>query len=162
MADRLAVMSDGEIVQYGSPYEVYEFPNSRFVAGFLGTTNLFTGTIVVDAADHVRIESDALRRPLHVDHGVSEALGMQVHVSIRPEHVQVLRAAPAGEVNWAQGVVSHVAWMGSTTQYQVRLESGYSLLASMPSRSLAHAQAPCLDDAVFVSWSQDCPTVLAS
>src|SRR5690606_202951 len=57
MADRLAVMSEGQIVQCGSPQEVYTFPNSRFVAGFIGSTNLFTGTIVVDEADHVLIES---------------------------------------------------------------------------------------------------------
>src|SRR5690606_9968767 len=95
MADRLAVMSDGQIIQCGTPQEVYTFPNSRFVAGFIGSTNLFTGTIVVDEADHVLIESDELARPLYVSHGVSEPLGMEVHVSIRPEHIHILREQPA-------------------------------------------------------------------
>lgn len=162
MADRLAVMSEGRIVQCGSPYEVYEFPNSRFVASFIGTTNLFTGTIVVDEADHVQIESEELSRPLHVSHGVSEPLGMEVHVSIRPEHVRVQREQPTAPNNWAHGVVSHVAWMGSYASYQVRLDSGFVVLASVPSTALAHADAPGIDDEVYVTWSHDCATVLAS
>src|SRR3546814_596035 len=92
MADRLAVMSEGQIVQCGTPQDVYTFPNSRFVAGFIGSTNLFTGTIVVDEADHVLIESADLARPLYVNHGVNEPLGMEVHVSIRPEHIKIGRA----------------------------------------------------------------------
>ena len=48
MAHRLAVMTEGQIVQMGTPQEVYAFPRSRFVAGFIGSTNLFTGTIVID------------------------------------------------------------------------------------------------------------------
>lgn len=162
MADRLAIMSEGQIVQCGTPYDVYEFPNSRFVASFIGSTNLFTGTIVVDEADSVEIESEELSRRLHLNHGVSEPLGMAVHVSIRPEHIQVGRVQPAGENNWAHGVVSHVAWMGSHASYQVRLDSGFVVTASVPSISLVHADAPALDDEVYVQWSSDCATVLAS
>lgn len=162
MADRLAVMSEGQIVQYGTPHDVYEFPSSRFVASFIGSTNLFTGTIVVDEADHVQIESDELSRPLFVNHGISEPLGMEVHVSIRPEHIRVLRDAPGQDYNWAHGVVSHVAWMGSYASYQVRLDSGFVVTASVPSMMLAHADAPELDDEVYVSWAHDCAAVLAS
>lgn len=162
MADRLAVMSEGQIVQYGTPHDVYEFPNSRFVASFIGSTNLFTGTIVVDEADHVQIESDDLSRPLFVNHGISEPLGMEVHVSIRPEHIRVQRDAPEQDYNWAHGMVSHVAWMGSYASYQIRLDSGLVVVASVPSMMLAHADAPELDDEVFVSWAHDCATVLAS
>ena len=82
MAHRLAVMTEGQIVQCGTPQDVYAFPNSRFVASFIGSTNMFTGTIVVDEPDHVAIESPELSRPLYVSHGVSEPLGMDVHVSI--------------------------------------------------------------------------------
>jgi len=162
MADRLAVMTEGQIVQCGMPQEVYAFPNSRFVAGFIGSTNLFTGTIVVDEPDHVLIESDELARPLYVNHGVSEPLGMQVHVSIRPEQIRVARAQPEAESNWSRGVVSHVAWMGSHARYQLRLDSGAMVEAAVPSLVLAHADAPGLDDEVFISWSSDSATVLAS
>ncbi|WP_353152548.1 polyamine ABC transporter ATP-binding protein [Pollutimonas bauzanensis] len=162
MAHRLAVMSEGQIIQSGTPHDVYAFPNSRFVAGFIGSTNLFTGTIVVDESDHVLIESGELTRPLYVDHGISEPLGMEVHVSVRPEHIRVLRAQPESESNWGHGMVSHVAWMGSYARYQIRLDSGAVIEATVPSQVLAQADAPGLDDEVFASWSSDSATVLTS
>jgi putrescine transport system ATP-binding protein len=162
IANRLAVMTDGQIVQCGTPQDVYEFPKSRFVAGFIGTTNLFTGTIVVDEPDHVAIESEELSRPLYVSHGVSEPLGMQVHVSIRPERVVVSREQPHAENNWAHGMVSHMAWMGSYALYQIRLDSGLVLEASVPRRVLAQSDAPAVAEEVFVSWDADSATVLAS
>jgi putrescine transport system ATP-binding protein len=162
MAHRLAVMTEGQIVQCGAPQEVYAFPNSRFVAGFIGKTNLFTGTIVVDEPDHVAIESDALARPLYVNHGVSEPLGMEVHVSIRPECLVVSRRQPVAENNWSHGMVTHMAWMGSYALYQIRLDAGMLVEASVPSMMLAQAEAPGLDDEVFVSWDADSATVLAS
>jgi putrescine transport system ATP-binding protein len=162
MAHRLAVMTEGQIVQCGAPQDVYTFPNSRFVAGFIGKTNLFTGTIVVDEPDHVAIESDALARPLYVSHGVSEPLGMEVHVSIRPERLVVSRRQPVAENNWSHGMVTHMAWMGSYALYQIRLDAGMLVEASVPSMMLAQAEAPGLDDEVFVSWDADSATVLAS
>src|SRR5690625_479846 len=77
MADRLAIMTEGQIVQCGTPQEVYRFPNSRFVAKFIGSANVFAATIVVDEADHVVFEVPDLPSPLYVDHGVSEPLGKQ-------------------------------------------------------------------------------------
>lgn len=162
MADRLAVMTEGQIVQCGTPHDVYAFPASSFVAGFIGSTNLFTGTIVVDEPDHVLIESNALSRPLYVNHGISEPLGMEVFVSIRPEHVRVLREQPGSESNWGHGMVSHVAWMGAYAQYQIRLDSGQIIEASVPSQMLAQADAPGIDDEVYAAWSSDSATVLAS
>ena len=162
MAHRLAVMSEGQIVQLGTPQEVYDFPNSRFVASFIGSTNLFTGTIVVDESDHVHIESDELSRPFYVGHGVSEPLGMQVFVSVRPEHVRIGRTQPEGDFNWGHGVVSHVAWMGSMARYQIRLDAGALVEATVPSLLLAQADAPGLDDEVYVSWADDSAMVLPS
>lgn len=162
MAHRLAVMSEGQIVQCGTPHDVYAFPNSRFVAGFIGSTNLFTGTIVVDEPDHVLIESDELSRPLYVNHGISEPLGMEVHVSVRPEHIQVTRQQPDADANWGHGMVSHLAWMGSYARYQIRLDAGQVIEATMPSLALAQADAPGIDDEVFVTWSNDSAIVLPS
>lgn len=162
MAHRLAVMTDGQIIQCGTPHDVYAFPNSRFVAGFIGSTNLFTGTIVVDEPDHVSIECDELSRPLYVSHGISEPLGMEVYVSIRPERIQVLREQPGEDSNWAHGVVSHLAWMGSYALYQIRLDSGKQIEASVPSLALAQSDAPGIDDEVYVSWDDDSATVLAT
>ncbi|WP_144639099.1 ABC transporter ATP-binding protein [Bordetella genomosp. 13] len=162
MATRLAVMTEGQIVQSGTPQDVYNFPGSRFVAGFIGSTNLFTGTIVVDEADHVAIECEDLARPLYVNHGVSEPLGMEVHVSLRPERMMVSRELPQGDYNWARGVVGHVAWMGGQTRYQIRLDSGKSIEALVPGMMLSRMDAPGVDEEIFVSWDAASPTVLAS
>ncbi len=162
MANRIAVMTEGQIVQTGSPQEVYMFPNSRFVAGFIGSTNIFTGTIVVDEPDHIVIESDELMRPLFVNHGVSEPLGMEVFVSIRPEQIRVLIDQPDDETNIGHGIVTHVAWMGSYTLYQIRLDSGKVIEASVPGIELAQENAPGIDDEVFVTWGPDSATVLPS
>ncbi|CAM4061006.1 ABC transporter ATP-binding protein [Kerstersia similis] len=162
MADRLAVMTDGEIVQCGTPQDVYAFPNSRFVASFIGSTNIFTGTIVVDEPDHVAIDCEELGRQLYVNHGISEPLGMEVYVSLRPESVLVRREQPAGEVNWARGVVSHMAWLGSYALYQIRLDSGKVVEASVPGLMLAREDAPGIDDEVYITWDADSGVVLAS
>lgn len=162
MASRIAVMTEGQIVQTGTPQEVYMFPNSRFVAGFIGSTNIFTGTIVVDEPDHIVIESDELMRPMYVNHGVSEPLGMEVFVSIRPEQIRVLIEQPDDETNIGHGMVTHVAWMGSYTLYQIRLDSGKIIEASVPGIELAQENAPGIDDEVFVTWGPDSATVLPS
>lgn len=162
MARRLAVMTEGQIVQCGTPQDVYNFPNSRFVAGFIGTTNLFEGSIVIDEPDHVAIESADLSRRLYVSHGVSEPLGMEVAVSIRPERVVVAREHPAGDFNWSRGIVSHMAWMGSYALYQVRLDSGKMVEASVPSLTLARMDAPGIGEEAYVSWDADSATVLAA
>jgi len=162
MANRLAVMTDGQIVQCGTPHDVYTFPNSQFVASFIGSTNIFTGQIVVDEPDHVLIESDELMRPMYVNHGVSEPLGMEVYVSIRPEQIRVLREQPEDETNVGHGMVTHLAWMGSYALYQIRLDSGKVIEASVPSIKLAQEDAPGVDDEVYITWGPDSGTVLPS
>lgn len=162
MANRLAVMTDGQIVQCGTPHDVYTFPNSQFVASFIGSTNIFTGEIVVDEPDHVLIESDELMRPMYVNHGVSEPLGMEVYVSIRPEQIRVLRDQPEDETNVGHGMVTHLAWMGSYALYQIRLDSGKVIEASVPSIKLTQEDAPGVDDEVYITWGPDSGTVLPS
>lgn len=162
MANRVAVMTEGQIRQIGTPQEVYAYPNSRFVAGFIGSTNLFEGVISVDQPDHIMIESEDMPRAFYVDHGVSEPLGMAVSVSLRPEQIRVARVAPAQDHNWAHGMVSHLAWMGSYGLYQIRLDSGKTIEASVPSQILAAAEPPGIDDEVYVSWAHDSVTVLSS
>jgi putrescine transport system ATP-binding protein len=162
MAHRLAVMTEGQIQQIGSPQEVYSFPNCRFVAGFIGTTNLFDGVISVDEADHVMIDSEELARPFLVDHGISEPLGMAVSVSLRPEEIRVSRHAPEQQHNFARGMVSHMAWMGSYALYQIRLDSGKVIEASMPRQLLVQQDPPGVDDEVYVSWGSGSLTVLSS
>ncbi len=137
MANRIAVMSEGKIVQIGAPDEVYEYPNSRFSAEFIGSTNLFEGKVVEDEPDHVFIESPDLPCRMYVSHGITGPLGMPVTVSVRPERIALTRKPPEGAFNWAQGVVANIAYMGGYSLYHVRLDSGKTVIANATSLALS-------------------------
>jgi putrescine transport system ATP-binding protein len=160
MANRLAVMSEGKIIQIGTPHEVYEFPNCRFTAEFIGSTNLFNGKVVEDEADHVFIDGPDLKTKLYVSHGITGPLGMEVSVSVRPERINVTRAKPEQPYNWAQGTVSNLAYMGSYTLFHVTLENGKVVIANVPSLALMREDAPSYGDEVFVSWAETSSVVL--
>ena len=95
LASRIGVMNRGEIVQIGTPTEIYEFPQTKFVADFIGSVNMFQGRLVEDLPDHVRIQSDELGATVYVDHGISSAPGATVWAAIRPEKINLLRTPPA-------------------------------------------------------------------
>ncbi|MGS0728801.1 ABC transporter ATP-binding protein, partial [Shewanella sp. 0m-11] len=104
MAGRISIMNDGWIAQTGSPTDIYESPNSRMVAEFIGSVNLFEGEIVVDKADHVLIKSEGLSQKLFIDHGVSTSVeDKTVWVAVRPEKTRITREQPEGEHNWSSG-----------------------------------------------------------
>nr|WP_133678719.1 polyamine ABC transporter ATP-binding protein [Paludibacterium purpuratum] len=162
MATRLAVMSDGEVIQVGTPNQVYEYPNCRFTAEFIGSTNLLDGVVVEDEPDHVFVECPGLDQRLHINHGITGPLGMEVSVSIRPERVRVTREKPEQKYNYAHGVVKDLAYMGSYTLYHVQLANGKIFLANLSSLVLASDDAPSYDDEVYVSWGASSQVVLTS
>src|SRR5579864_5153995 len=71
LATRIGVMDHGEIVQAGTPMEIYEFPNSKFVADFVGSVNMFEGKLILDEPDRVRVASPELGATIYVSHGIS-------------------------------------------------------------------------------------------
>ena len=162
MANRLAVMSEGQIVQIGSPNEVYEYPNSRFSAEFIGSTNLFDGVTVEDEPDHVYIESPELPSRLYVSHGISGPLGMPVTVSVRPERIALTRKPPEGAFNWARGRISNVAYMGGYSLYHVKLDGGKTVIANVSSLAISELDTPALGDEIYVRWSATAGVVLTS
>ena len=162
MATRLAVMSEGEIVQLGTPHQVYEFPNCRFSAEFIGSTNLFDGTVVEDEPDHVFIETADLPTRLYVSHGITGPLGMPVTISVRPERIALTRKPPEGTYNWGKGVVSNIAYMGGYSLYHVKLDGGKTVIANVSSLALSEIDSPTWGDEVYVRWSASAGVVLTS
>ncbi|AJX30854.1 ABC transporter ATP-binding protein [Burkholderia oklahomensis] len=162
MASRLAVMSEGQIVQIGTPHEVYEYPNCRFSAEFIGSTNLFEGTTVEDEPDHVFIESPDLPCRLYVNHGITGPLGMPVTVSVRPERIALTRKPADGAYNWGHGVVTNVAYMGGYSLYHVKLDSGKIVIANVSSLAIADLDSPGWGDEIYVRWSAAAGVVLTS
>src|SRR5688500_10204432 len=100
LATRIAVMDKGVIRQIGTPTEIYEYPNSRFVAGFIGSINQFEGRVASAADGHVTVDCAGLDPPIEVAHdanGLSQ--GDKVAVAVRPEKIQISRDRPPGEIN---------------------------------------------------------------
>ncbi|MFL9896549.1 polyamine ABC transporter ATP-binding protein [Paraburkholderia fungorum] len=162
MADRLAVMSEGEIIQLGTPHEVYEYPNSRFSAEFIGSTNLFEGRTVEDEPDHVFIETPDLPVHLYVSHGITGPLGMPVTISVRPERIALTRKPPEGAYNWGKGVVTNIAYMGGYSLYHVKLDGGKTVISNVTSLALTEIDSPAWGDEVYVRWSASAGVVLTS
>jgi putrescine transport system ATP-binding protein len=162
MASRLAVMSEGQIVQVGTPHQVYEFPTSRFSAEFIGSTNLFEGRVVEDEPDHIFVETDDLPCRLYVNHGITGPLGMPVTISVRPERVALTRKPPEGAYNWGHGTVENIAYLGGYSLYHIKLDSGKVVIANVSSLALSEIESPDLNDEIYVRWSASAGVVLTA
>jgi len=162
LASRIGVMNHGEIVQVGTPSDIYEYPSSRFVADFIGSVNMFEGRLIEDEPDYVRVASDELGGTFHVGHGVSAAPHAIVWVALRPEKIQVSRDQPEGEGdNRVQGVVSEIAYRGDQSVYLVRLAGGRQVRVTQPNTLRQGAgERIRWDDAVWLSWDSSSPVVV--
>lgn len=159
LASRIGVMNKGQIVQVGTPTEIYEFPNSRFVADFIGSVNMFDGQLVEDEPGHVRIRCPELESTVFVSHGISAAPDAKVSVAIRPEKIEMTRTPPEGAENRARGVVKEIAYMGDMSVYLVRLDSGRMVRVTIPNIE-RHDERIVWDEAVHLSWHASSPVVL--
>jgi putrescine transport system ATP-binding protein len=159
LASRIGVMNKGQIVQVGTPTDIYEFPNSRFVADFIGSVNMFEGKLVEDEPAYVRIGCPELETTVFVSHGISAPPDAQVTVAIRPEKIEMSRTAPAIGENHVTGVVKEIAYMGDLSIYLVRLPSGRLVRVTMPNVE-RHDERIVWDETVHLSWHPSSPVVL--
>ncbi len=156
MANRIGIMSEGALVQVGTPDEIYEHPNCCFSAGFIGETNLFHGRI----SGGRLIGSDfPVPIVLAPPTGVLSAEGGEAWLSLRPEcvHVHPLLTGPEPVVaapgeNLARAEVAEIAYLGGHSIYHLRLPGGRPMIASVPSAHWGDAAPPARGDAVRVSW----------
>ena len=129
MSDRIAVMSEGEIQQVGSAKDIYEKPDNRFVADFIGETNLIDVTVA--GAGTTAGSSFTCRLPggtvIEAEAAGSHSVGETGHVSIRPERIAVTR--PEQGVEGLNGQVEHVVYLGTDTQHLIRLDDGSLITA---------------------------------
>ena len=158
MASRIAVMSEGHFLQVGSPSEIYETPATRFVADFIGNVNLMDGSVTVDEADHVIIDTADCKH--YVGHGITGTQGMAVTVALRPEKIALQREKPADDYNCVSGVVQELSYFGSETVYRIKLASGMVLCASVANTERHRESAFTWGDTVWATWSQQAHVVL--
>jgi putrescine transport system ATP-binding protein len=164
LATRIGVMNQGEIAMIGEPTDIYEFPNSRFVAGFIGSVNMVEGVVTEDEPDHVRIRSNELGADIYVGHGVDCAPEQTLWWAIRPEKMVLSRERPAGKngANVTMGVVEEIAYLGDISVYQVALESGKRIRVSQTNSVRGNPDAITWEEQVYVTWDEDAGSVLTS
>ncbi|MGQ0833388.1 MAG: ABC transporter ATP-binding protein [Gammaproteobacteria bacterium] len=160
LASRIGVMNHGEIVQVGTPTDIYEYPATRFVADFIGSVNMFEGRLIEDEPDHVRIESPELGTTVFVDHGISSPPEATVWVAIRPEKVLIGREAVKEQENAVRGVVKEIAYMGDVSIYLVRIDSGRMVRVTRPNVFRHAEDRISWDETVWLTWHPSSPVVL--
>ncbi|MEO6016305.1 MAG: polyamine ABC transporter ATP-binding protein [Polaromonas sp.] len=160
MASRIAVMSHGRVLQVGTPREIYEHPNCRFVADFIGNVNLFEGELTVDEVD--RCEVTTAYGAVHVGHGISGTPGMAAAVAVRPEKIHISRTRPDGvNVNLFTGKVLEIAYFGSYNTFIVEIGAGERTIKITETNTARHdSSAITWNDQVFFWWDDTAPVVL--
>ena len=156
LADRIAVMRDGEIVQIGRPAEVYEAPIDRYVAGFIGDVNLFEGRM--ESADDGRVR-------LHSSDGVFEADGVATPgdtgwLAIRPEKIAVHAERPPPGGNQLAGRLLDYGYLGDWTTYLVEIAPGRTLRAARANASRTDERPLACDDPVWLTFAASSAVVL--
>jgi putrescine transport system ATP-binding protein len=162
LATRIGVMNQGEIAMIGEPADIYEFPNSRFVASFIGSANMVEGIVTEDEPDHVRIRSAELGCDIYVGHGVDCAPDQILWWAIRPEKMQISREQPTNDydANITKGVVEEIAYLGDISVYQVALDSGKRIRVSQTNSVRGNPDAITWEEPVYVTWGDNAGSVL--
>ncbi|MET4695426.1 putrescine transport system ATP-binding protein [Endozoicomonas sp. NE40] len=162
MADRIGIMDHGWIVQTGSPVDIYESPNSRMTAEFIGSVNLFEGEVTEDEADHAIIRSHLLEAPVRISHGISTAQeNPQVWIAVRPEKTRISTEKPASGNNWSEGIIDDIAYLGTHSVYYVKLPSGKVVQANQANTERRGTRLTW-NEPVYISWDASSPVVLNS
>ena len=154
VADRIAVMDRGRLMQVAKPEEIYERPNSRWVADFIGEVTMIEGRVAAGGA----IVS-ALGQLRAVDTGAAKA-GDTVWLALRPEKISMSAERPASEFNAVVGTVFEIGYRGDMSIYKVRL-ADHSFMKVARANVVARGEAAfAVDDTVWVSWPAEAGAVL--
>jgi spermidine/putrescine transport system ATP-binding protein len=153
VSDRVAVMNDGAVLQVGTPAQVYETPSDRFVATFIGETNLMRGKILFVKDGVAALETGAGTLLAAAKNGAEK--GDAAEFTVRPEKVVISTAKPAagGDKNCVEGTVDEMIYTGFLTKYFVATKSGAVFKAFRQERgAMAGGEHIRCGDAVFLSW----------
>ena len=163
LATRIAVMDHGKVLQVGTPAEIYEFPRSRFVADFVGTTNLFEGTVTACEPGLITVHCPETGCDLLVDEDGSFAPGQRVWVALRPEKIRLDKQPPGGaRTNQLRGMVWELGYLGNRSTYRIKTTSGKIVTAFSQNERRTSEWAIDWSDEVFVSWDADAAVLLQS
>src|SRR5262249_30058170 len=159
VADRIGVMNHGRVMQVATPPELYEQPNSRWVADFVGDVNLIEGRVIESGESGTAIES-AAGGGGRAGTAQGAETGDTVRGGLRREKVRVLRVKPAATENCASGVVRDIAYLGDLSVYKVTLDSGVVMEAATANLTRLIERSISWDDRVWLTWDASAGIVL--
>jgi spermidine/putrescine transport system ATP-binding protein len=155
LSDRIAVMEQGEIVQIGTPTEIYERPRSRFVSDFIGVSNFLAGRVVEHAVEGILVElEDADECRLRVAGANSLRPGERVEVAVRPEKIRLVPARAPG-TNALPGRVDNVVYLGAVTYYYVRVAANVRLTVMEQNQAPRSRGGYAVGDTVYAVWDAE-------
>ena len=158
MADRIAILDKGQVMQVATPAEIYEAPNSRFVADFIGSINLFEGTVEARDGETARIAADGVA--ISTQNAADAASGDRVWFAIRPEKIRVSSKPPANGANAAEGEIYDIAYLGDMTVYHVKLANGRVVKATTMNSVRVMDEPLTWNDKAWIAFAPDAGVVL--
>lgn len=163
VSSRMAIMDRGRTVQVGTPGEVYEYPNSLYVADFVGEVNTFEGRVVDIGTDHVTIRSAESGCDIFADRALQAVPGQTVWAAIRPEKIEISKQPPReASVNCMTGTVYDIAYLGSISVYHVALDTGIKVKVTEANRSRLVERPITWEDRVWMCWQPAASVILLS
>jgi len=163
ISDHVAVMNEGEIIQYGTPFEVYESPVNAFVANFIGETNFFTGTVEKVEEEYFMLDTGRFGK-IWFYKDMEVKIGQVIQVSLRPEKVKVTKEKPITpqgiKINILEGTVDETIYLGSQTKYTIAVGNHYLQAFKQHVRYLLDEVIITWKDRVYVWWFADDSYVL--
>src|SRR6202048_565354 len=161
LSTRIAAMNRGQVVQVGTPSEIYEFPQTRFVADFIGTTNLFEGTVSGGEPGHIVVRSAEAGCDLIVDEIGRFGSGQRVWVALRPEKIRLSKEPVGGNrVNQIKGMVFELGYLGNRSTYRIKTETGKLVTVFAQNDQRTSEWSIDWSDEVYLSWTANCAVVL--
>jgi spermidine/putrescine transport system ATP-binding protein len=155
LSHRIAVMNKGRVEQLDEPSKIYSFPNSRFVADFIGTCNLLDGPVLSVDEGAVTIDVGGLG-PVRVASGDLPTASQTASIALRPEKIRIAAAATQDvAINHFRGSVTDLLYLGDVTVYKVSTASGAKLEALLANSAAGRTKFFEVGDAVVVSWPVD-------
>jgi len=155
------VMEKGKFEQIGSPKEVYEYPTNRFVADFVGTINMFEGTVQEITDGRIAVQSDDAGATLAALSDQPPVIGTKVCIAVRPEKIFISQNEPDNsEDTRLAGVVEDFGYFGNLSLYRIKLANGKIVQVSAQNRRRTTERQLEWDDKVFISWRPRSAVVL--
>ncbi|MDQ0392727.1 ABC transporter ATP-binding protein [Labrys monachus] len=161
MSDRIAVMDHGKLIQVATPGEIYEQPNSKYVADFIGNINIFEGKVAERAGSTVSIASAATGRTFTVESNERVSVGQTAYLAVRPEKMRISFDAPATDINALGGEVFDIGYLGDWTNYVVDIPGLDKRIRVSTANMSRFVERPISwEDKVHVSFAPDAGVLL--